>query len=67
MPIPAGWDHAPGAYLAFGDTYAEDRAAATRRGWPVVTFEHGRHLHMLLEPEEVASQMLSLMAAAGVP
>ncbi len=63
MPIPAGWDHAPGAYLAFGDTYAEDRAAATRRGWPVVTVPGGRHLHMLFEPELVADQLLSLVAA----
>lgn len=60
LPIPTGWDERPGSYLAFGDTYARERAAARSRGWPVVTLA-GAHLHMLVEPEQVASQILSLV------
>jgi hypothetical protein len=34
LPVPAGWDDRPGGYLAFGDTYAEDRRRTDGRGWP---------------------------------
>lgn len=60
MPIPAGWDQRPGAYLAFGDTYDGERTEAEKRGWPVVT-PAGTHLHMLAEPERVASEILVLV------
>lgn len=59
MPIPAGWDQRPGAYLAFGDTYDSERTAAESRGWPVMTLT-GAHLHMLVAPEHVASAILTL-------
>ena len=60
LPVPQGWDQRPGAYLAFGDTYADERAAAARRGWPVRTIQ-GRHLHMLIDPVGVADELVRLM------
>lgn len=65
LPVPAGWDDRPAAYLAFGDTYAPERAAAADRGWPARTMP-GRHLHMLLEPAAVATQLEGLLAEIGV-
>lgn len=63
LAVPAGWAERPGAYLAFGDTYARDRAEASRRAWPVVTLP-GRHLHMLVEPEQVAAQIDALVTSS---
>jgi hypothetical protein len=64
VPVPADWPARPGAYLAFGDTYAAERAAAVARGWPVMTLP-GEHLHMLVDPEGVASAITDLMAKIG--
>ena len=61
----AGWDDRPAAYLAFGDTYATERAAAAERGWPTRTMP-GRHLHMLVAPAAVVTQLESLLAEIGV-
>lgn len=63
VTIPPGWDGLPGAYLAFGDTYADDQADAASRGWRVATVP-GRHLHMLIAPDQIAEQILTLLAAA---
>lgn len=60
LPIPAGWSELPGAYVAFGDTYAEERSAAVRRGWPVQTLP-GTHLHMLSDPDEVATALVAVL------
>jgi hypothetical protein len=61
MPVPRGWDEGlPAAYLAFGETYAAERADAEKRGWPTLTLA-GRHLHMLVDPAEVASALLELL------
>jgi hypothetical protein len=61
MQIPPGWDEGlPAAYLAFGETYAAERADAAKRGWPTRTLA-GRHLHMLVNPAEVASALLELL------
>lgn len=49
----------PGAYLAFGDTYAEERATAVQRGWPVETLA-GEHLHQLVDPAGVAAAVIRL-------
>jgi hypothetical protein len=63
MPLPPGWDEGlPAAYLAFGETYAVERADAAKRGWPTRTLT-GRHLHMLVDPAEVASAMVDLIGA----
>jgi len=60
LPVLVGWDERPGAYLAFGDTYAAEREAARARGWPVTTMP-GDHLHMLIAPEQVASAVEELL------
>lgn len=65
LDVPAGWDRAPGAYLAFGDTYAADRTAAAGRRWPTRTMP-GRHLHMLMDPGGVARQLTALLGEIGV-
>lgn len=65
LAVPSGWDARPGAYLAFGDTYASDRQAAAARGWPVTTLP-GEHLHSLVDPDRVAAAIDSLLDAIGV-
>jgi hypothetical protein len=64
VPVPPGWADRPGAYLAFGDTYAAERASAVARGWPVTTLV-GDHLHMLVDPAAVADAITDLIA--GLP
>ena len=44
----------PGAYVSFGDVYAEERGMAASLGWRVRTLM-GAHLHLLVAPEEVAA------------
>jgi pimeloyl-ACP methyl ester carboxylesterase len=58
IPIPPGWDDRPGAFLRFGPAYDEMAAEATKRGWPVATLA-GEHLHQLVDPAGVASQLVS--------
>jgi hypothetical protein len=65
LPAPPGWDDRPGAYLAFGDTYREERHEARTRGWPVTTLP-GRHLHTLVAPEQVAAAIDALLRRLGV-
>jgi hypothetical protein len=62
LPVPSGWDDRPGAYLAFGDTYAEDRADAAARGWLIRTLAGG-HLHMVIDPGQVADAIATLAVA----
>lgn len=59
--VPAAALEIPCAYLAFGQTYAEERARAERAGWPVARLE-GRHLHMLVDPGSVATGVRGLLA-----
>jgi hypothetical protein len=65
VPSPAGWRRLPAAYLAFGDTYADERAAARAGGWPVTTLP-GEHLHLLRAPESVADALLGLVGQLGL-
>jgi hypothetical protein len=65
LPVPQGWDDKPGAYIAFGDTYATDRAEAAARGWRVTTLP-GEHLHTLVDPEQVAAELGALLAQLGI-
>jgi hypothetical protein len=65
VPSPPGWETLPTAYLAFGDTYAEERSTAERRHWPVRTLP-GEHLHLLVDPEAVTDALLELIAGLGV-
>lgn len=64
LEVPAGWSRRPAAYLAYGDTYAEERAFAASAGWPVRTMP-GRHLHQLHDPVGVAAAVRGLLAALG--
>lgn len=65
LPIPEGWDQRGGAFLAFGETYASERNEAAKRGWPVATLS-GAHLHLLTDPDEVATELLALIDQLGV-
>lgn len=65
LPVPEGWDDRPAAYLAFGDTYEEERSEARRRGWPVTTLS-GEHLHLLVDPQQVATDLLDLLGSLGL-
>ncbi|MFC7496648.1 MULTISPECIES: hypothetical protein [unclassified Nocardioides] len=60
VEVPAGWAHRPSAYLAFGDTYADEIAVAHLRDWPLVALP-GRHLHQLVAPDEVAATIAALV------
>ena len=62
--LPPGWPHGSCAYLAFGDTYAEELGRAERAGWPTRRLGGG-HLHWLAEPEETAAALMDLVRAAG--
>ena len=62
VSIASGWDARPGAYLAIGDTYAPERADAASRGWPTRTLD-GEHLHMLVNPAQVTTELTALLAA----
>jgi hypothetical protein len=65
VPSPPGWRDLPAAYLAFGDTYADERAEAGRWGWPVATLA-GQHLHPLVDPAAVTEALERLLARLGV-
>lgn len=62
-----GWDETPSAYLAFGDGYATERERAAAAGWPTGTIGGAEHLHLLVDPDGVASQIERLLddLAAG--
>jgi hypothetical protein len=60
VPSPPGWQDRPVGYLAFGDTYASERDEAERRGWPVEQLD-GEHLHLLVDPEGVATALIRLL------
>jgi hypothetical protein len=61
VPVRPGWAELPSAYLAFGDTYAEEVVFAEEHGWPVRTLP-GRHLHQLHDPAGVGAEILQLTA-----
>lgn len=65
LQVPPGWAGLPSAYVAFGDTYADERRLAEGRGWPVRTLP-GRHLHMLVDPDEVAESLTDLLALLSI-
>ncbi|QIK65754.1 alpha/beta hydrolase [Nocardioides sp. HDW12B] len=59
VDVPDGWAAEPTAYLAFGDTYADEVAFAGAQGWPLLTREGG-HLQFLWTPDRVAADVLAL-------
>ena len=62
LRVPDGWARRPCAYLAFGDTYAEEVAFAREHGWPVTVLD-GRHLHQLHDPAAVGAAVVALARA----
>jgi pimeloyl-ACP methyl ester carboxylesterase len=65
VPVPAGWDVQPCAYLLFGPPYDELAAEARGRGW-IVQELPGRHLHQLVAPDGVAQSLLAIADQMGV-
>ena len=65
LGAPPGWAGQPQAYLAFGDTYAEETAFARALGWPTTVLDGALHLHHLVDPDAVATAVLDLAAALG--
>jgi len=65
IEVPAGWADRPSAYLAFGDTYAEEIALARAHDWPVTVLP-GHHLHQLVAPAEVAAAVADLVSRVVV-
>lgn len=61
LTAPPGWAAEADAYLAFGTTYADERAFAAGQGWPVADLDGG-HLHLLAEPGAVADAVVALVA-----
>jgi hypothetical protein len=64
VPVPTGWSAHNAAYLAFGETYAEERDRAKRMGWLTRTLA-GEHLHALHDPTEVGTAILDLTRSAS--
>jgi hypothetical protein len=59
VPIPAGWDVRPCAYLLFGPPYDEAASQAHAQGW-IVDRLPGGHLHQLVDPDGVARLLLAM-------
>ncbi|WP_327287507.1 alpha/beta hydrolase [Streptomyces sp. NBC_01198] len=59
IPVPAGWDDHPCAYLLFGPPYDEPAAEARERGWQVAHLP-GAHLHQVVEPARTARHLIEL-------
>lgn len=65
IPVPAGWDDRPCAYLQFGAPYDETAADARERGWLVDKLP-ARHLHQIVDPVAVCDRLLALEAELGI-
>jgi pimeloyl-ACP methyl ester carboxylesterase len=65
VPVPAGWDVRPCAYLLFGPPYDEVASQAHGRGW-IVQRLPGGHLHQLVDPDGVAQLLLAIADQMGV-
>jgi pimeloyl-ACP methyl ester carboxylesterase len=65
VPVPAGWDMRPCAYLLFGLPYDEAASEAHGRGW-IVERLAGGHLHQLVDPDGVARSLLAIADQLGI-
>lgn len=65
LQVPAGWTSLQCAYVAFDDTYDEERQRATGSGWAVRMLP-GRHLHLLVDPPAVAAAITDLLGLLGI-
>lgn len=59
VPVPRDWTARRASYLAFGDTYADEREYAAIQGWATRTIT-GNHLHALHDPVAVGTSILDL-------
>ncbi|HSF98188.1 MAG TPA: hypothetical protein VLA55_05815 [Ornithinibacter sp.] len=66
LGAPPGWRQEAQAFLALGETYADELALARRLGWPTAVLEGAGHLHHLVEPDAVAMAVAELAARLGV-
>ncbi|MEU1364754.1 alpha/beta hydrolase [Streptomyces sp. NPDC005803] len=66
IPVPAGWDDHPCAYLLFGPPYEEVAADARARGWRVAHLP-GEHLHQTVDPLGTTRLLLELAVGADRP
>jgi hypothetical protein len=64
LPVLAGWPDAPCGYIRFSELYADSQEQARRLGWPTRDVRGG-HLHMLVEPNEVASTLIELVSCVA--
>jgi len=62
LPVPAGWDDGPAAYVLFSEAYEDQARRARERGWPVYHLPGG-HLHQVVAPDAVADTLLSTVPA----
>jgi hypothetical protein len=60
-PAPADWGGQRAGYLALGDGYRAEAETARGLGWPVRELQAG-HLHLVVDPEQVASEVHLLIA-----
>lgn len=58
-PAPNGWNTRPCGYIWFGTPYDKGAAQAAAYGWPTAHVP-GNHLHMLADPDAVASAVLQM-------
>lgn len=62
LPVPAGWDTRPCAYILFdGEAYGEAAAEARARGWPVTELPGVQHLAIATEPGLITDALLKLV------
>ncbi|MFT4028574.1 MAG: hypothetical protein QM675_01760 [Protaetiibacter sp.] len=67
LDAPGAWARSvTGAYLAFGDTYADELARASAYGWPVDVLPLS-HLGVLGQPDLVASAVERLLGRPTEP
>ena len=64
VDVPDGWERGRRAYLAFGETYAEELTRVRELGWPHRVVP-ARHLHCVVDPDETTAELRSLRALLG--
>ena len=65
IEVFAEWPDAPCAYLRLSPAYELYVDQARSRGWPIRTIDGG-HFHLLVEPVDVATAMVELVAELGI-
>ena len=64
VEVPPDWPAAVAAYLQLSEPLAAAATAAAAHGWTVVRLTAG-HLHLVVDPGEVAHQIVQLAASAS--